>query len=116
MRHSLETGSGKSVVILTQHSEYRKEPSFSSKLIKLLYFKYPKFSQKAIDRYLIYNDTLSYIDEEEKKGNLFVIRPDTKLPIGRIEKNKEALSNVYNTGYEKGKAVMENLKAFLEKE
>lgn len=116
VRHSLETGSGKSVVILTQHSEYRKEPSFSSKLIKLLYFKYPKFSQKAIDRYLIYNDTLSYIDEEEKKGNLFVIRPDTKLPIGRIEKNKEALSNVYNTGYEKGKAVMENLKAFLEKE
>ncbi len=114
VKHSQKTGSPKSVVVLTQHRGYKKEPSSTSKLIKLLYAKYPKFAKKACDRYLMYNDTLDYIEAEEKKGKLFVIRPDAPLKIGRIEKNKEALTEVYLAGYKKCIDVMEKLKEFLE--
>ena len=114
VRHSLSSGSGKSVVILTQHKGYRKEKNGLMGLMKIKYFRYPEFVKQMKNRYLNYNDTLDFIDEEEIKGNIFVIRPPEPLNIGRIEKNKDVLTSVYETGRKEAERVLEDLKSFLE--
>jgi len=38
-----------------------------------------------------------------RQGKVFIIQPETPLNLGRIEKNKEKLTNVYNIGYEQAK-------------
>lgn len=113
VKHSLSTGSGKCVVILTQHKGYKKEQSSTAKLVKMKYFKYPEFCEKMKNRYLNYNETLDYIEEQENLGNLFVIRPPEPLKIGRIEKNKDVLTDVYNIGYNEANRIMDDLKVFL---
>ena len=113
VKHSLSTGTGKSVVVLTQHKGYRKEQSSSTKLVKLKYFKYPEFCEKTKNRYLNYNETLEYVEKQEKLGNLFVIRPPAPLKIGRVEKNKDVLTDVYNIGYNEAQRIMGDLKRFL---
>lgn len=115
VKYSLSSGSGKSVVVLTRHRGYRKSKSSLMGLMKLKYFKYPEFVEKMKNRYINYNDTLDFIEEEERKGNIFVIRPPEPLKIGRIEKNKDVLTQVYETGWNEAERVFEDLKKFLEK-
>lgn len=113
-KYSLLTGSGKSVVILTQHKGYRKEKNSLMGLMKLKYFRYPALVEKIKNRYINYNDTLDFIEEEEKKGNIFVIRPPEPLKIGRVEKNREVLNSVYELGYNEAKRVFKDMINFLE--
>ncbi|MDO4392871.1 MAG: hypothetical protein Q4C80_00450 [Bacillota bacterium] len=47
-------------------------------------------------RHLIYNETLDYIEEQEKQGRVFVIRPEEKLQIGKVEKDPNKLREVYD--------------------
>ena len=113
VRQSLLTGTGKSVVVLTQHKGYRKGRSSLAGLMNIKYFKYPEFVEKIKNRHINYNDTLDFIEEEEQKGNIFVIRPPKPLEIGRIEKDKEVLTKVYEIGYNEAKKVSGELKRFL---
>lgn len=113
-RYSLETGEGKSVVVLTQHKGYRKKQGHFHGLMKLKYLKYPEFTEKMKNRYLNYNETLDFIEEQERNGKIFVIRPPEPLQIGRIEKNREVLTKVYEIGYNEAKKAIEGLKKFLE--
>ena len=50
-------------------------------------------------RYKHYNQTLEWIEAEEEKGNLFVIRPSDSLSVDRIEKNPRKLDALYKQGY-----------------
>ena len=52
------------------------------------------------NRHNMYNDTIKFINEQEKLGNIFVIRPNQSLGIGRTEKNKDKLINAYHMGLE----------------
>lgn len=113
VKHSFGSGAEKSVVILTQHKEYRKEKSSAAKLVKLKYFKYPDFVKKMEERHINYNNTLDYMSEMEEQGKLFVIRPPEKLQLGRIEKDKAVLTEVYNVGYNEGNKGMEKMIEFL---
>lgn len=45
---------------------------------------------------MIYNETLDYIEEQEKQGRVFVIRPEEKLQIGKVEKDPNKLREVYD--------------------
>jgi predicted patatin/cPLA2 family phospholipase len=99
IKKSIEDGNDKNVVVLTRNKGYRKEPSRVKWLAKRFYPKYPKLQEVIIKRYMMYNDTLDYIDELEKKNKVFVIRPSDLLDIGRAEKNVEKLTELYNLGY-----------------
>jgi len=114
VRHSLSSGNGKCVVVLTQHKGYRKKPNRLMALMRIKYFKYPLLTEKMENRYKNYNDTLDFLEEEEKKGSVYVIRPPKELEIGRIEKDKEVLKEIYETGYNEAKRVLGELKTFLE--
>lgn len=114
IKESVKRGNLMNVVVLTQHRGYRKQPNRLMALFKIKYRNYPKLINSLENRYIVYNQTLDYIYEEEKKGNLFIIQPQEPLCLGRVEKNKEKLSEVYQKGYLQSKDNFEGLKSFLD--
>ena len=82
-------------------------------LIRIKYKNYPKLIEVMENRHLMYNQTLSYISQREKEGNLFVIRPKEKLQIGKIEKNPEKLREIYELGRETVLPRIPEMKEFL---
>ena len=114
VRQSVKDGHPKNVVILTRDLEYRKKPSELLPVIRLKYSRYPKLVEAMERRHMVYNRTLEYIRNQEKKGNLFVIRPSRPVKIGRLEKNKEKLTKLYKQGYRDAVAAYDGLKEFLE--
>lgn len=95
-------GYDRNVVILTQPEGYIKEKNKMMPIIKKMYRKYPGLVKTMANRHNVYNETLEYIRQKEKSGELLVIRPETKLPVGRIEKNPENLQKAYDIGRKEG--------------
>lgn len=116
LKKSEQDGNMKNVVILTRNREYRKKKSSMFWLAKRSYRKYKGLLEAMEKRYARYNDTLDYIEEQEKKGNIFVVRPQLPLQVGRMEKNPLKLEALYRQGYEEAKAQHEKLEAWLETE
>ena len=114
IRKSIQDGNQKNVVIMTKEMGYHKEKSSALKLIKLAYLKYPKVYELMKNRHISYNETLDYLKEQEDCGRAFVIRPKTKSSVGRIEKNKEKLTVLYEQGYHEAEEKYEALLAYLE--
>lgn len=108
-------GIKKNVIVLTQHDGYRKKPMRMMTFVRLKYKKYPNLCKSMENRYIMYNETLDYIKEQEEKGNVFVIRPENPLNVGRIEKDPKKLDELYRIGYEVAEKRKEELMAFLEK-
>lgn len=115
VKHAQEIGYDKVIVILTRERGYRKAASKSIPLIKAKYKDYPKLIEALKRRHTVYNETLEYIDEEEKKGNVFVIAPVKDLGVGRLEKDRNKLKNAYLEGYYVTESYGDKLKEFLEK-
>lgn len=105
----------KSLIVLTQPKGYVKEPASGIGIAKLKYRRFPNLVESMSKRHVMYNETIKYIEEQEAKGNVFVIRPDADLGIGRIEKNKEKLKGVYKKGYNCAKENYEKIIGFMEK-
>lgn len=109
-------GYSKNIVVLTQPRDYRKGKNSMLGIIKCVYRKYPKLIETIKRRYTMYNETLEYIREREKSGDILVISPSEKLPIGRIEKDPEKLKEVYDIGRKIATEKLDEIKAFLSSE
>ncbi len=106
-------GFDKLIVILTQPLDYRKKPS-SGRLYRLFYKDYPKFVEVAFKRYQHYNDTVERIAKLEAAGDIYVIRPDQALDIGRLERDPDKLEAAYTLGLEDGQGHQTALQKYLE--
>ena len=114
IKKSIKDGHKKNVVILTRDKTYRKsKPKFLS-LLKFKYKKYPNLVKAIENRYKIYNETLDFLEEEKAKNKVFIIQPKLPVKIGRIEKDKDKLKELYDQGYEDAKELYEDLMKFLE--
>ncbi len=113
VKEAINSGCNKVVVIMTQPKDYRKKQNNLYKPMKYKYKDYPGIVNAARIRHKVYNETLDYLYEEEKKGNIFIIQPDTSLGIKRTDKNKERLTSGYNAGYNKAKEIYEDLIKYL---
>lgn len=107
-----DMGYGRNVVVLTQPADYRKKPEFAG-LAKLVYRKYPAFANALENRYAGYNETAEAVLALEKAGEIFVIRPEQALEIGRIEKDPANVERVYHIGRADALKAMDRLKAWL---
>ncbi len=107
-------GYDRNIVVLTQPRDYVKSKNKILPLIKMKYRKYPKMAELMADRHNAYNNTISYITEREEKGELFVIRPDEALPVGRVEKDPEKLRAVYQIGRDVAEKQLDDVKRFLQ--
>ena len=107
-------GYDKLVVILTRPKNYVKRPSRMMPVMNKMLKKYPNFLNTLSRRYMKYNKTLAYIEQQERLGRLFVIRPDADLAIGKVCRNPDELERVYQLGREKGLSELEKVKRYLE--
>ena len=108
-----EMGFTKNVVILTRPKGYQKEPEQLA-MAKIRYRKYPAFVEALSHRHERYNESLRQIEELEKMGEIFVLRPDKPLKIGRLERSPEKLQQVYDIGRRDALMKMRDLKRWLE--
>lgn len=99
IKKSISDGNEKNVVILTKETGYHRKPSSNLSLIKARYVKYPKIYELMKERHKEYNDTLSYLEDQEREGKAFVIRPKRISGVGRVEKDAQKLKELYEEGY-----------------
>lgn len=113
VRFAEKMGFEKNVVVLTQPADYVKQPASMMGLIRCKFKKYPAFIEAMERRHEMYNDTVAYIKAQEAAGNTFVIRPQTALPVGRIEHNPDKLKQAYQMGRDAANAALTALKTFV---
>lgn len=118
IRKSILDGNRKNVVILTKEEGYVRKPTGKKELtlIKARYAKYPKIYELMAQRHTNYNETIDYLYRQQENGQAYVIRPSHASEVGRIEKNKEKLIELYHQGYREAAAHYDGLMAYLGKE
>lgn len=108
-------GYDRNVAVLTQPKTYKKSKNKMMPLIKIKYRKYPKFIETVENRHIMYNAETALVSEKEHNGTLFVIRPESPLPVGRVEKDPEKLKEAYEIGRSAMKERLEDLLIYLNK-
>ncbi len=106
-------GYNKNVIILTQPLGFVKKPSSAAKLMKYALKQYPMIAKTMENRHNEYNETLAYIAEKEKSGEVLVIRPESALDIGRTEHDPERMQKVYDLGRAAGEKYLDKVKEFI---
>lgn len=115
IRKSIADGNTKNVVVLTKQVGYVRKPASHMNLLKIRYRKYPTVVENMKKRHVTYNETMEFLEEEEKKGNVFIIRPQFDSHLGRLEKDKRKLRALYKQGYKDAEKSYESMKEYLER-
>ncbi len=113
VKKAVEEGYKKNVVILTRPGDYRKNPTSFKLAGRLVYRKFPELIRAMEERFQVYNETLDYIESEERAGSLLVLRPERDMKIGRLEKDLHKLHKIYLHGMEVAEKKFEELKEFI---
>lgn len=116
VKHALEIGNEKIVVVLTRNPGYRKKPTSRgmAKLYRRAYKKYPNLVRTTVRRNAVYNKQMELIEKLEQEDKIYVIRP--LIPtVSRLEKDCDTLTNFYEHGYNLMKKDYDNLMRFLER-
>lgn len=109
IKRAQEDGFKKNVVVLTRNLGYQKKPSRFQFLVKRKYPEYSGLQAALSHRYQKYNETLRYLYEEEKKGNVLIIRPTEPIEVGRMERNPEKLQRLFQSGFQDGTRCLEKI-------
>ena len=115
VKKAIVDGCNKLVLILTRPKGYRKKSSKFSFLADIFYKNKPLLAEVLKKRYLIYNETLDFIESLEEKNEIFVIRPSESLEISRLEKDSSKLENLYKLGLRDAETCFDKMKYFLGK-
>jgi predicted patatin/cPLA2 family phospholipase len=115
VKKAVTDGISKGVVVLTQNHGYRKTKPRLTWVTKKVYPEYTGLDESLKARYIKYNETLDYIEEEEKKGNLFVLRPLEKMKVKRVERDPKKLAVLYEQGRKDAAEQLANLQEWLAK-
>ncbi len=116
IRRAQQMEKEKIVVILTKNQGYRKSvlsPTMQ-RVYKRAYKSYPNLIRTIFRRSFEYNKTMNYLDQLEKRGEIFILRPQVK-PVSRLERNKETLHAFYEHGYKYTERKFDDLMEYLEK-
>ncbi|PLS18281.1 patatin family protein [Bacillus sp. M6-12] len=113
IKKSEQDGNLKNVVILTRNEGYFKKKPSLGWLLKRKYGHYEGLVRSIMNRHEVYNSTVSYLEDQEAQGNVFIIRPMEKLEVGRIERNPAKLDKLYQQGYVEAKRRSAEMLEFL---
>ena len=91
VRHALEQGCDRLVLVLTRNKGYRKADK-DFYLPGFIYHQYPALREQLRTRYRRYNETLDFIERLERERKAIVIRPEKPLRVGRM-------ADLYDEGY-----------------
>lgn len=113
LRYFESQGYRRNVVILTQPPMYEKKENGLLFMVRLMYRKYPHLVRAMEKRHLVYNETLRYVEEKERAGEILVMRPLSPLPVSRVEKNPDRLLQTYEIGREAAAERLAEVRDFL---
>lgn len=113
LRYFESQGYRRNVVILTQPPMYEKKENGLLFMVRLMYRKYPHLVRAMEQRHLVYNETLRYVEEKERAGEILVMRPLAPLPVSRVEKNPDRLLQTYEIGRAAAKERLAEVRDFL---
>ncbi len=108
-------GYDKNIVLLTRPKGYQKKPDATIRVIEKVYRDYPEYVEACRNRYIMYNQTLKYIEHYEKEGKILVLRPSREFKISRMEKNVKKLKYLYKMGRYDTIKRLDEIKAFIAK-
>ena len=114
-RRAMEQGCERVIVVMTRPRDYIRGQEKTMPLIRRRYRKYPNFvdaMQRRADRY---NEARAQVFEEEKKGNLLVILPDTTYGVSRTERDTEKLRLLWAEGHRQATQRMDEIRRYLGK-
>lgn len=112
---SIEDGNKKNIVILTRNKDYRKSPMSLPAVVKWKYKNYPNLVEAMINRHKHYNETLDFLEKQEKDGKVLIIRPASEVKVKRTEKDPNKLYELFNNGYEDAKNIYDKINRFTVK-
>lgn len=105
-------GYERNVVVLTQPASYVKKPEFQL-MARTVYRKYPRFAEALVNRHERYNAMMELLDQRQRQGSIFIIRPSSKLDIGRMENDVNKVQGVYELGVKNARDSLDALKLWL---
>lgn len=105
--------SDKTVIVLTRDKSYHNEPMKYIHLLKKAFKEYPNLQKALENRYIVYNKTLDEIEQLEREGKVFVIRPSKPIACAMIEKDPDHLQEIYDIGRRDALHYLEDLKKYL---
>ena len=104
-----EQGYDRNVVILTQPMGYVKTKNKALPLMRKVYRDYPALLDTLARRQDVYNETTAAIREKERRGEVFVIRPEAPL-----DNNRARIQAVYDLGRAVAEKRLAAMRTFLE--
>jgi predicted patatin/cPLA2 family phospholipase len=113
VRHAMEEGHPKSVVVLTRPKGYRKKLKSNSLLYKIMLHRYPKIAEAVARRPAVYNRQLDDIEQLETEGFCIAVYPPADTVVDRLERNKEKLEALYQAGVKAGEELGKKLSLLL---
>ena len=114
LRHAMDLGFSKNIVIQTRPEGYRKKPFRLNWLAKLVYHTYPKFLEALKNRHIMYNQELDFISNQQENHKAFVIRPSRLIKISRMETNPAVIKQMYELGRDDALQNLAQLRKYLE--
>lgn len=118
VKWALAEGYDKVIVILTRDKEFRKKKVSNNekKLYQVAYKKYPNLLKKLYTMPERYNKLREEMDDLEKNGNIYIIRPQKEVTVARLEKDKEKLKALYEDGYNQTLELMPKIEKYIKGE
>ncbi|MDR3271210.1 MAG: patatin family protein [Peptococcaceae bacterium] len=114
LNQARKDGYARNVLILTRDIDYRKSPAHTRWLGYRFYQAYPELVETMARRHEVYNQTLTEILQGEAAGELFVIRPQDEIKVGRMERDTNKLTWLYEAGYQTAEGQYVSLQRWLE--
>lgn len=103
----------KNVLVFTRDLNYRKEKSEYTDEQNLELSKYPKLKEAVEERHIHYNEMKEEFLEKEKKGSVFIFKPEFPINIGIFHTHASELTMLYEAGINDAKKRLNELKEFL---
>ena len=114
-QRAMELGYEKVIVVLTREKGYRKKPV--DKWTKRAYERYfgpiPRFIRTLEEVPDRYNRMQEEMEQLEKEGKIYIIRPQSKVTVSRTEQDKRKLTELYEEGRRLAEAQMEDILGYL---
>lgn len=111
-RWAIDQGFEKIVIVRTRDPAFRKKVRKIYRLLRF-YRKYPEFAESLRRSSRDYNRQCDEIEQLEKEGRAFVLKPSGKVKVSRLEGDMEKLGALYWQGYNDTMNKMTELKEYL---
>ncbi len=113
IKKALDDGCDKLIVVLTRPRGYVKTRESVMGLMKLKYRKYPELCRAIENRHIKYNKCIENLEQLERNGKAYVIRPSDTHEIKRTEKKPDILLPFYEEGLSDTRKLMPEIKEYI---